>query len=88
MAKLSPSSCSDEAARCSTRLRRGDQHAELVAAHAVGTPVGLDRGAQLAGEAGEQRVAGRVAEAVVVALEAVQVEDHEQMLAVGAASSR
>ena len=52
--------------------------AELVAAEPVGVAVGRDLGAELRAEAREQRVAGEVAERVVVALEAVEVEEHQQ----------
>ncbi len=52
-----------------------EQHAELVAAEAVGgAALGHDFG-QPATEAGQQRVARGVAEGVVVALEAVEVEE-------------
>jgi hypothetical protein len=53
------------------------EHAELVAAHPVGGPAGGHRGLQACGEAGQQRVAGGVAEGVVVGLEAVEVEDRQ-----------
>ena len=60
----------------------GGKHAELVAAHAVG-----DRGrnglAQAFAEAREQGVARRVAEGVVIGLEAVEVEQREQHEPVG-----
>ena len=52
------------------------QGAELVTAQPVGPPAGNRRG-QSRAEPGQQGVAGRVAEAVVVALEAVEVE-HDQ----------
>ena len=66
--------------RLDERLRRraGEQHAELVAAHPVGRAGVADGVAQPRAEAAEQRVARRVAEGVVVALEAVQVEEAEQ----------
>ncbi len=55
-----------------------DEQAELVASHAVRAAVGRDRGAEVAPETSEQRIAGRVPEAVVVGLEAVEVEQREQ----------
>src|SRR5262249_37900341 len=48
--------------------------AELVAAEPVAGPGVADGGLELAGEPGEERVARRVTEGVVVALEPVQVE--------------
>ena len=57
---------------------RGEQ-AELVAAHPVDAAEALGRRLQALGQADEQRVAGRVAEAVVVLLEAVEVEEREQL---------
>src|SRR2546429_575450 len=55
------------------------EHAELVAAEAVGRAASdyalLEGGAQ----PGEQRVAGRVAEGVVVPLESVEVEQNEHV---------
>ncbi len=53
------------------------EHAELVAAHPVGGAVGGDDRPQLVAEARQQGVAGGVAEGVVVALEAVEVVQHE-----------
>ena len=52
------------------------QRAELVASHPVGGTVRGDHGAQLVGQARQQRVAGGVPEGVVVALEAIQVVEH------------
>ena len=55
-----------------------EQRAELVAAHPVGACRGRRRpSAARAPRRIEQRVAGRVAEGVVVVLEAVEVEEHE-----------
>ena len=55
--------------------RRDDD--ELVAADAVGTAAVADGDSQLAGQAAQQRVAGGMAERVVVGLESVEVEDAE-----------
>ena len=60
-----------------------EQDAELVAAEAVGLAAALDHALELAGEADEQRVAGGVAEDVVVVLEAVEVEQRDRALDVG-----
>ena len=54
-----------------------EQDAELVAAQAVGAAVARDRGGEIGAEALQQRVAGGVAEGVVVLLEAVEVEEGE-----------
>src|SRR5581483_1628379 len=51
---------------------------ELVSSEAVGAAGGLDDLGELAAEPRQQRVAGEVTERVVVALEPVQVEEHEQ----------
>ena len=60
------------------RARAGvGQHAELVAAEAIGAPVGLNAALECLAQAREQRVAGKVAEGVVVVLEAVEVEEQE-----------
>jgi hypothetical protein len=53
------------------------QHAELVAAHPVRDRVAGERAGEPVPEPHEQRVAGRVAEGVVVALEAVEVDEDE-----------
>ena len=53
------------------------QDAELVAAEAIRTPVALDTAVERLPEAREERVAGEMAEGVVVALEAVEVEEQE-----------
>ena len=55
------------------------QEAELIAAEAIGPPVVADRRAQGGPEPGQQRIAGSVAEGVVVALEAVEIEEHERL---------
>ena len=55
----------------------GQQHAELVAAHPVRDPERRRRLRELGREAGEQGVAGRMAERVVVRLETVEVEDRQ-----------
>ena len=66
------------------RLDRG-QDAELVTAHPVRVADSVHRGREALAEAGEERVAGRVAERVVVLLEAVEVEEceHDTALAAG-----
>ena len=57
---------------------RGHDEAELVAAQPVrAAPAAVSR-RELRAEAGEQGVTGRVAERVVVPLEAVEVEEHQQ----------
>ena len=58
-------------------MRAGRDDAELVSAQSVGATVGRDRGLQALGELSQQRVTGRMAEAVVVRLEAVEVEQRE-----------
>ena len=82
MVNSSPTSLSACAAPAMTSSRRsaldGQHGAELVAAQPVGLAVGRDRSGQLGSEAGEQGVAGGMAEGVVVALEAVEVEEHQQ----------
>ncbi len=55
-----------------------EEHAELVAAHAEDLPAGADVFAQVGAEAGEEDVARRMAEGVVVVLEAVEVEQGER----------
>jgi hypothetical protein len=51
--------------------------AELISTQAVGATVGRDRGLEALGELSQQRVTGWMAEAVVVRLEAVEVEERE-----------
>ena len=53
------------------------QDAELIAAEPVAAVVGPDRFRELLAEPRQQEIARRVAEAVVVGLEAVQVVEHE-----------
>ena len=53
------------------------EHAELVAAHPVRGATALHRAAERHSQAVQQRVAGRMAEGVVVLLEAVEVEEAE-----------
>ena len=53
------------------------EDAELVAPQAIGAPVALDAAVERLAQAREQRVAGEMAEGVVVALEAVEVEEQE-----------
>ena len=55
-----------------------DEDAELVAAEPVGRSAARDAPAQPVAEPVEQRVAGAVAERVVVGLEAVEVEQQEE----------
>jgi hypothetical protein len=64
-------------------VRHEREDAELVAAHAVGATAALERGRQVATEALEQRIASRVAERVVVGLEAVEVEQREHVAVAG-----
>ena len=55
-----------------------EQETELVPAEAVGGAAALDRAGQRAAEPREQRVAGAVAERVVVGLEAVEIEEQQR----------
>ena len=57
--------------------RAGRDDAKLVSAQTVGAAVGRNGGLEALGEFGQQRVTGRMAEAVVVRLEAVEVEEGE-----------
>ena len=68
----------------SIRSRRPEieDDAELVATETVGGVVGTDPGRETAAEAAKQRVAGRVPEGVVVGLEAVEVEEREDVRSV------
>ena len=78
-----PSPCSCRSSLCGGRERlpvRGldrGEHAELVAADPVDLAAVADAGGELLREPREQGVARRVAEGVVVGLEAVEVEEHE-----------
>ena len=54
-----------------------EQRAELVAAHPVGAAAALQVVLKGGAQPHEQRVAGGVAEGVVVLLEAIEVEEHE-----------
>jgi hypothetical protein len=65
-------------ARVAARKGAGEQRAELVAAQAVGLAVTVDRQRQCGSEPPQQSVAGGVPVTVVVALESVQVEEHER----------
>ncbi len=65
------------------RLDRG-QDAELVTAHPVGVADSVHGGRQALAEAGEKRVARRMAERIVVLLEAVEVEECEHNAALAA----
>ena len=58
-------------------LADGGEQTELVPSEAVGGSVAREDGRELGAEPREQRVSRGVAEAVVVALEAVEVEEHE-----------
>ena len=53
------------------------------AAEPIGGPARRDRGGELGCQPLEQRVTGRVPEGVVVAFEAVEVEEHQQRRPVG-----
>src|SRR5262249_40131898 len=77
----------DEHVEREARLAASHQ-AELVAAHPV-RPSGAGGGQRLevSAEPGEQRVARGVTEAVVVLLEAVQVEQHEKAVRAVAAEA-
>ena len=72
----SDSACARATDQVGASRRGGEQHAELVAAHAEGLARLADLG-ELGAEALEQQVARRVAERVVVGLEAVEVEERE-----------
>ena len=78
--KPSPCSLSAPTARAtsgaSSSQRAFDEQAELVAAEPVGAPAD---GGQRGRQAAQQRVPGRVAERVVVVLEAVEVEEDERV---------
>ena len=58
-------------------LGGAQQHAELIAAQPVRAPVFVHRSLQLGPEASQQCVAGEMALRVVVALEAIQVEQRK-----------
>ena len=81
MRKPSPCSLSAAPATASTPSTRsrsaGDEHAELVAAEAERPALRRDRRGEAAGQPAQQQVARGMAEAVVVGLEAVEVEDRE-----------
>ena len=66
----------DERLGLTVRDRR--EEAELVPAEPISGTFGARYGREFLAEAREQRVAGRVAERVVVALESVEVEQHEE----------
>ena len=66
------------------RLRRRQEHAELVATHPVRDPHRSRGGRKLCREAGEQGIAGGMSEGVVVRLEAVQVEEGQHPPLAGA----
>ena len=59
-------------------LVAGEQHAELIAPDPVGGSVLADGLAQRVSEAGQQLVSRRMAEGVVVVLEAVEVEEEQR----------
>src|ERR1700704_996017 len=54
-----------------------DERTELVAADSVGASVGLDRRPEVTAEARQNRIARRMAKAVVVELEAIEVEEND-----------
>ena len=56
------------------------KHAELVAAEPESLAVGSGGSSELCGQAAEKRISCRVPVRVVVLLEAVQVEDDQQVL--------
>ena len=89
---LKPSPCSTSAAGASSSTSLAGvgigEDAELVAAQPIGPPVALDAAVERLAQAREQRVAGEVAEGVVVALEAVEVEEQEHGGVRGAARRR
>ncbi len=60
------------------RLGAGSQHAELIAAKPVGLAASGDGCRERGAKSRQEHVAGGVAEAVVIALEAVEIEDHER----------
>src|SRR5206468_12061345 len=66
----------------------GSEHAELVAALAHDRVLVADRALELAGHLAQDLVAGGVAEAVVDALEAVEVEDEDRQPPLVAAVAR
>ena len=53
------------------------EHAELVAPETIGPAMGPDAALECLAQAREQRVAGEVAEGVVVVLEAIEVEEQQ-----------
>ena len=57
---------------------RGIKHAELVAPEPIGASDRGDRRLELVTEPRQERIAGDVAERVVVGLEAVEVEQHQE----------
>ncbi len=74
--------------RLDRRRRVLEQDRELVAAEARGEVVLAQRRAQALGDRHEQRVAGRMAERVVDALELVEVEEHHRRRVVVARERR
>ena len=61
-----------------------EQRAEFIAAHPVRGPAAVEVRGEFSSEALQQRVAGGMAEVVVVVLEAVEVEHHEHERVLGA----
>ena len=61
-------------------LRAAGEHAELVASQPVGRAQRIRRDGQAAAQPLQQRISGRVTERVVVLLEPIEVEHHEQEL--------
>src|SRR5918999_662580 len=70
-------SCPASAMRSSDSPLGPSEHAELVAAEAVGSAPRLDDPLESASEADEQRVARGMAEGVVVTLETVEIEHQD-----------
>ncbi len=64
--------------RLDARRAQANQCAELVTPEAVGPPVSVDRVRELGAEPGQQAVAGKVPEGVVVLLESVQIEQEQR----------
>ena len=88
--KPSPSSLSascSSAWASSAGRRFEEQDAELVAAEPGRDPAALARGRELAAEAPQQRIAGGMAEGVVVALEAVEIGERQREALVRARSA-
>ena len=85
LAALGQRACGARDDRVGDLVARVEERAELVAAHPERAAAAGQVGREVAAEADEQRVAGGVAEGVVVVLEAVEVEqdEHERVGVVG-----